>query len=75
MRTLIEAPAYRINDEFTGLEGTVDKVVRQGQEWRVRIQGSFWTACSEVQYILNQGDRIKVLYRDTHKLRLVIEPL
>lgn len=76
MRTLIKAPAYRINDEFTGLEGTVDKVIRQGQEWRVRVQGgTFWTARSEAQCILNQGDEIKVIYRAPRKLKLVIEPL
>jgi len=75
MRTPIKSREYQNNDEFTGLEGTIDGVVRQGVEWRVRTQGTLWTACSKVPHTLNPNDRVKVISRDGNKLRLLIEPL
>jgi membrane protein implicated in regulation of membrane protease activity len=75
MRTLIRGQEQQNNDEFTGLEGTIDGVIRQGVEWRIRTQGTLWTAYSKVPYTLNLDDRVKVIGRDGNKLRLLIEPL
>lgn len=65
----------RVNGDFEGLEGTIESVIHQGNEWKVTVNGTPWTARSRVPHILHPKDPIKVLKREEYKLRLIIEPL
>ena len=75
MLTLTNDQKLRVNNELIGTEGTIDAVISQGKEWRVRVQGILWTGYSETPCTLNPGDRVRVLGRDKGRLKLRIEPL
>jgi membrane protein implicated in regulation of membrane protease activity len=62
-------------DPLVGAEGLVDKEKRQGWEWTVKVDGSWWQAISLKPHNLKVGDRIRVLYRKPKTLQLVIEPM
>lgn len=75
MLTIQQSQTNHADEQFKGLEGTIDEVIQDGWKWRVYVQGSLWTARSNERFRLSPGDDIKVLGRDKQKLKLVIEPL
>lgn len=55
-------------------EAIVTDVSRQGREWRVRYQGTFWKAyCTLVDVELHPGDRVYVVGRQN--IALMILPM
>jgi membrane protein implicated in regulation of membrane protease activity len=75
MFAITENRNNRVNGDFAGLEGTVESVINQGNEWKIVVNGTPWTACSRIPHTLKPKDRVKVLDREKYKLRLIIEPL
>jgi membrane protein implicated in regulation of membrane protease activity len=59
-------------NDVTGT-GTIDKVVRQGYEWRVRFNGTYWTARSSHPVKLQPGDQVRIMGRQG--TMLLIEPV
>ncbi|WP_163695343.1 NfeD family protein [Adonisia turfae] len=54
-------------------EGIVDEVLKPYQEWRVKVHGVYWHACSQVNFNFSPGDHIQVVGRNN--LKLVIAPM
>ncbi len=54
-----------------GKEGVIDAVLEPTREWRIRVQGVYWRACSRVHTNFQPGDRIRVIGRNENKLLIV----
>jgi membrane protein implicated in regulation of membrane protease activity len=50
------------------INGVVDSIVNQGQEWRIRVHGVYWTAMATQPVEFNLGDRVQVIGRQNIKL-------
>lgn len=48
--------------------GVIDSIVRQGQEWRVRVYGVYWSALTKEAVEFFPGDSIQVIGRQNTKL-------
>jgi membrane protein implicated in regulation of membrane protease activity len=48
--------------------GIIDKVIHQGEEWRVRANGSFWSARSTKPANFQPGDRVCIVGRQNTTL-------
>lgn len=46
-------------------EAEIIKVMRPNKEWRIKYQGTYWTARSETLIPFEVGDRVKVLGHPT----------
>ncbi|NJO74268.1 MAG: hypothetical protein HC833_11225 [Leptolyngbyaceae cyanobacterium RM1_406_9] len=53
-------------------EAVVGEVVQQGKIWRVKYEGTWWTARSVQPLILNPGDVVYVVGRQ--RITLIIQP-
>lgn len=49
-------------------QGVIDKVICQGVEWRVRVNGSYWSAYALSRSNFFPGDLIYVVGRQNQKL-------
>jgi membrane protein implicated in regulation of membrane protease activity len=49
-------------------QGVIDKVICQGVEWRVRVNGSYWSAYALSRSNFFPGDLIQVVDRQNQKL-------
>ena len=54
-------------------EAVVHKVVQQGKAWRISFEGTFWTARCTQEVILNPGDVVYVVGRQS--ITLLIESI
>lgn len=58
----------------TGYQATVDGILNNGQEWRVKYQGVFWKARTADQSVyVSLGDRVQVVGRLRNVL--IVEPI
>jgi membrane protein implicated in regulation of membrane protease activity len=53
-------------------EAIIEEVIEQGKSWRVRYQGTWWTARCIHQMSLFPGDTVYVVGR--HSITLLIKP-
>lgn len=51
--------------------GIIDKVICPGEEWRVRVNGSFWFARSTRPANFQPGDRVCIVRRQNTTTLLV----
>jgi membrane protein implicated in regulation of membrane protease activity len=63
----------RVLDADVEVVGEVTKVLKPGQEWRVKSMATFWSARSQVVLNLGPGDEVKVTGRKGGAL--LIEPV
>jgi membrane protein implicated in regulation of membrane protease activity len=57
------------------INGVIDSVIQQGQEWRVYVQGRYWGALAVQPVDLQPGDRIQVVGRQNIKLLITATQL
>jgi hypothetical protein len=66
--------SHRQDSQSALTRGTcvIDKVIQQGEAWRVCLHGVYWNALATHPVKLNPGDRIQVLgcVQNTNKLLL-----
>jgi membrane protein implicated in regulation of membrane protease activity len=60
-------------DGVCGQEGTVTEVIRPGKEWRVSVDGVYWSANALTYVELFPGDDFQVIGRKG--IKLMIRPV
>lgn len=68
----MDKPDSEIRVLASNLKGTIAKVLKQGEEYRVRYTATSWSIQSETAVTLKPGDEVKVIGRKGNVL--LIEP-
>jgi membrane protein implicated in regulation of membrane protease activity len=61
-----------MNCKDNTISGVIDRVVTQGQEWRVRVHDCYWGAIAMQTIQLEPGDRVQILGRKEKSIKLLI---